>query len=137
MLRSGQYSVAGDQWPILVYRDETYDPENPWTGLFRNRLLVLVRKGLVVALLSLLLFRRNFPGVQTHIHFPELCRQRTEGYSLWECTNTWHDFSDNSIVGVCCHTGESSPLGDIIIFDKILWNFIQGSICINIVGCLL
>lgn len=63
MLRSGQYSVAGDQWPILVYRDETYDPENPWTGLFRNRLLVLVRKELIVPLLLLLLFRRKFPGV--------------------------------------------------------------------------
>lgn len=42
MLRSGQYSVAGDQWPILLYKDEIYDPENPWAGLFRNRLLVLV-----------------------------------------------------------------------------------------------
>lgn len=42
MLRSGHYSVAGDQWPILLYRDEIYDPERPWVGLFRNRLLVLV-----------------------------------------------------------------------------------------------
>lgn len=42
MLRSGNYSVAGDQWPILLYKDEVYDSENPWRGLFRNRLLVLV-----------------------------------------------------------------------------------------------
>lgn len=42
MLRSGNYSVSGDQWPILVYKDEVYDSENPWSGLFRNRLLILV-----------------------------------------------------------------------------------------------
>lgn len=42
MLRSGHYSVAGDQWPVLLYKDEIYDPERPWVGLFKNRLLVLV-----------------------------------------------------------------------------------------------
>jgi hypothetical protein len=42
MLRSGNYSVAGDQWPILLYKDEIYDAEHPWSGLFRNRLLILV-----------------------------------------------------------------------------------------------
>lgn len=42
MLRSGNYSVAGDQWPILMYKDEIYDPEDPWRGLFKNRILVLV-----------------------------------------------------------------------------------------------
>lgn len=42
MLRSGNYSVSGDQWPVLLYKDEIYDPENPWAGLFKNRLLVLV-----------------------------------------------------------------------------------------------
>lgn len=43
MLRSGNYLVAGDQWPILLYKDEFYESENPWRGLFRNRLLVLVK----------------------------------------------------------------------------------------------
>jgi hypothetical protein len=41
-LCSGTYMVAGDQWPILVYRDCKYDPENPWDGLFRSILLVSV-----------------------------------------------------------------------------------------------
>lgn len=41
-LRSGTYMVAGDQWPIFVYKDSKYDPENPWDGLFRSVLLVSV-----------------------------------------------------------------------------------------------
>lgn len=42
MLRSRNYSVSGDQWPVLLYKDELYDAENPWRGLFKNRLLILV-----------------------------------------------------------------------------------------------
>ena len=36
-------AVAGDQWPLLLYADCNYDPEEPWDGLFRNKLLVWVR----------------------------------------------------------------------------------------------
>ena len=45
-LRSGEFIVAGDQWPLLVYRDHVYDPENPWNGLFRSVLLVSVSPSL-------------------------------------------------------------------------------------------
>lgn len=34
--------VTGDQWPIFVYAGYTYDPEDPWNGLFRSPLLVCV-----------------------------------------------------------------------------------------------
>jgi len=34
--------VAGDQWPIFLYADYTYDPEDPWNGLLRSGLLVSV-----------------------------------------------------------------------------------------------
>jgi len=43
-LRNGDFIVAGDQWPLLVYRDQVYDPENPWTGLFRSTILVATFK---------------------------------------------------------------------------------------------
>ncbi|TEB26890.1 hypothetical protein FA13DRAFT_1635440, partial [Coprinellus micaceus] len=39
-LRSKELAVTGSHWPIFVYRDEKYDPENPWKGLFRNEMLV-------------------------------------------------------------------------------------------------
>jgi hypothetical protein len=41
-LRSGELWVCGDQWPIFVYANYTYDSEDPWLGLLRSRLLVYV-----------------------------------------------------------------------------------------------
>jgi hypothetical protein len=34
--------VCGDQWPIFLYAHHAYDPEDPWCGLLRSRLLVYV-----------------------------------------------------------------------------------------------
>jgi hypothetical protein len=42
-LSSGEMQVRGDQWPLFLYADLAYDPEDPWNGLFRNQLLVMVR----------------------------------------------------------------------------------------------
>jgi hypothetical protein len=39
-LKSGEMMVAGDQWPVFLYQDYAYDPEDPWEGLFRSSLLV-------------------------------------------------------------------------------------------------
>ena len=41
-LRSGEVHVRGDQWPIFLYAGLTYHPDDPWNGLFRNQLLVIV-----------------------------------------------------------------------------------------------
>jgi hypothetical protein len=41
-LRSGELHVRGDQWPLCLYADLEYDSEDPWNGLLRNQLLVLV-----------------------------------------------------------------------------------------------
>jgi hypothetical protein len=35
--------VSGDQWPIFLYQGYSYDPDDPWNGLFRSALLVAVR----------------------------------------------------------------------------------------------
>ena len=42
LLKNDEITVAGDQWPLLVYADCVYDPEEPWEGLFRNKLLVWI-----------------------------------------------------------------------------------------------
>ncbi|KAF8229710.1 hypothetical protein L208DRAFT_1479565 [Tricholoma matsutake] len=39
-LSSGEMPVRSDQWPMLVYADQEYDPKNPWEGLFRSQILV-------------------------------------------------------------------------------------------------
>jgi len=41
-LRGGEVVVSGDQWPIFLYSGYSYDPEDPWNGLFRSSLLVSV-----------------------------------------------------------------------------------------------
>ncbi|KIM65447.1 hypothetical protein SCLCIDRAFT_112647, partial [Scleroderma citrinum Foug A] len=38
-LMNGQIQVVGDQWPIFLYSDYAYDPEDPWNGLLRSGLL--------------------------------------------------------------------------------------------------
>ncbi|KAH9916549.1 hypothetical protein B0H21DRAFT_781955 [Amylocystis lapponica] len=40
----GELTVAADSWPSLMYRDNAYDPENPWKGLLRGKLLVTAFK---------------------------------------------------------------------------------------------
>ena len=42
-LRSGDMQIRGDQWPIFLYADLAYDPDDPWNGLLRNQLLITVR----------------------------------------------------------------------------------------------
>ncbi|KAG1863140.1 hypothetical protein F4604DRAFT_1882247 [Suillus subluteus] len=43
-LRSGEMLVCGDQWPIFLYANHIYDPEDPWSGLLRSRLLTCAYK---------------------------------------------------------------------------------------------
>ena len=41
-LSNGEMAVRGDQWPLLLFANQEYDPDDPWEGLFRNQLLVWV-----------------------------------------------------------------------------------------------
>ncbi|KAF8833673.1 hypothetical protein BDN67DRAFT_1017286 [Paxillus ammoniavirescens] len=43
-LINGQIQVAGDQWPVFLYANYTYDVEDPWNGLLHGGLLVAVFK---------------------------------------------------------------------------------------------
>ncbi|KAG1793765.1 hypothetical protein EV424DRAFT_1475609 [Suillus variegatus] len=40
----GETLVCGDQWPIFLYTNHTYDADDPWCGLLRNRILVSAYK---------------------------------------------------------------------------------------------
>ncbi|KAJ3534492.1 hypothetical protein NMY22_g6900 [Coprinellus aureogranulatus] len=39
-LRSGEITVSGESWPIFLYREHKFNPEDPWDGLFQGKLLV-------------------------------------------------------------------------------------------------
>ncbi|KAG1784994.1 uncharacterized protein HD556DRAFT_1435288 [Suillus plorans] len=38
-LQNGEIVMTGDQWPLFLYADYYYDPEDSWNGLFRSALL--------------------------------------------------------------------------------------------------
>jgi len=67
-LENNEMTVAGDQWPLLLYADCKYDPEDPWDGLFRNKLLVWVYFYCFIYDIHLI---ETSLGFQTHIHFSE------------------------------------------------------------------
>ncbi|KAG2339467.1 hypothetical protein BDR05DRAFT_977700 [Suillus weaverae] len=39
-LQSGEIAVSRDQWPRFLYANEVYNPDDPWNGLLRSRLLI-------------------------------------------------------------------------------------------------
>ncbi|KAI6009083.1 hypothetical protein BKA83DRAFT_4505318 [Pisolithus microcarpus] len=43
-LMNGEIQVPGDQWPVFLYADYSYDPEDPWNGLLWSGLLVSAYK---------------------------------------------------------------------------------------------
>jgi hypothetical protein len=43
-LRSGELVIPGDQWPVFLYANYTFDAEDPWKGVFRSSILVSVSR---------------------------------------------------------------------------------------------
>ncbi|KAH6916530.1 hypothetical protein BKA70DRAFT_1419434 [Coprinopsis sp. MPI-PUGE-AT-0042] len=43
-LRDKELVVSGANWPIFLYKDEVYDENEPWLGLFRSKILVKAYK---------------------------------------------------------------------------------------------
>ena len=72
-LANGEMEVLGDQWPLLLYEDQKYDPEELWDGLFRCKYLVSV--SFIDCLMTCTYF-----GVNRHInmssHRPVLSRKK-------------------------------------------------------------
>jgi hypothetical protein len=41
-LSSGELVIPGDQWPVFLYANYTFDVEDPWKGVFRSSILVFI-----------------------------------------------------------------------------------------------
>jgi hypothetical protein len=72
-LRSGEMAVTGDQWPIFLFHGYTYDPDDPWNGLFRSTILVSVRP----SSLTLIYFDVNciLRHISTYSRLPALSKR--------------------------------------------------------------
>ena len=42
-LREGHLHISSEQWPLFLYHDYSYDPDDPWKGLLRSSIIVSVR----------------------------------------------------------------------------------------------
>ena len=62
--------IHGDQWPLFLYADLAYDPDDPWNGLLRNQLLITV-SAQVPSSLNLTV---TAAGFQVRIHVAQLRR---------------------------------------------------------------
>ena len=64
-LRDGHLKFSSDQWPIFLYANYIYNPDDPWNGLLRSTIMIFVS----------VYFARAFSlqflvplGIQTYIH---------------------------------------------------------------------
>ncbi|KAG6919653.1 hypothetical protein DXG01_003517 [Tephrocybe rancida] len=48
-LGSGEKIMAGHQWPIFIYLNNTFDPNDPWKGLHKSELLIKAFKHVFIA----------------------------------------------------------------------------------------
>ncbi|KIM60349.1 hypothetical protein SCLCIDRAFT_26690 [Scleroderma citrinum Foug A] len=67
-LANGEIQVAGDQWPIFLYANYTYNPEDPWNGLLHSGLLVAAYKHIVMSPSSVDQEPKATHSGNTHIH---------------------------------------------------------------------
>ncbi|KAG1820670.1 hypothetical protein DFJ58DRAFT_720189 [Suillus subalutaceus] len=60
--------VCRDQWPIFLYANHIYDPEDPWCGLLRSRLLIYAYKHVFTSLSSVDREPKATQSGNAHLH---------------------------------------------------------------------
>jgi hypothetical protein len=98
-------AVSGDQWPVFLYHGYSYDPEDPWNGLFQSTILISVR----TSPLRYPIYNdmHCLSGIQAHIHVSQFGQERAKGYTIRQHAHTWHDLSDHAFNRLRSHPGQS------------------------------
>lgn len=104
-LSSGQLVPSGDLWPRFLYRGHHYNPENPWEGLFRGRLLVSVSK--------ILLFLRSAlklpPQAYKHIFTSPSSVDGNESRATRSCNARIHGMKTVTIPSIAYAATQVNP----------------------------
>jgi len=103
-LSSSELVVWGDQWPLLVYVNQEFDPKDPWNSLFRSWLLVWVAQSFHLSLPFMLLISSHV-DIQTYFHLAQLCGEGSKIHEIQKCSDPWDDSSHDSFLSLCCNTG--------------------------------
>jgi len=106
-LASGELIVCGDQWPMLVYTNQEYDPEDPWNGLFKSQLLIWVSSVHSCAT-YIFITSSNWTGVQAHLHLTQLHGEGSESNQIQQCSDTWHEASHHGFPSIRSNTSAFS-----------------------------
>ena len=101
-LRTGELTIAGDQWPIFLYDTYKFDEDDPWHGLLRSGILLKVH---ILPYSSPSLLIKDVSDLQTHFHITKLRRPRGKGHPLWKCSHPWNDTCYPSLNSLCCDAG--------------------------------
>jgi hypothetical protein len=131
-LRSGERMVSGDQWPLFLYSDCEFDPEDPWRGLFKSSILVSVSYTFLGTFLSqwhnfwrpINMFSRRLVLSTTHLRRHVLVMLKFMGWNT-----------------SLPHQSPILPLRYDVTFGYVsyaslyCWEFI-GSICAHFLGCI-
>ncbi|KIJ09966.1 hypothetical protein PAXINDRAFT_86706, partial [Paxillus involutus ATCC 200175] len=79
-LVNGQIQVAGNQWPIFLYTNYTYNTEDPWNGLLRSGLLISAFKHIFTSPSSVDQEPKATHSGNAHIHGMQAVTKASIGY---------------------------------------------------------
>ncbi|KIJ58264.1 hypothetical protein HYDPIDRAFT_34348 [Hydnomerulius pinastri MD-312] len=79
-LVGGHIQVAGNQWPVFLYANYTYDPEDPWNGLLHSGLLVSAFKHIFTSPSSVDQEPKATRSGNAHIHGMRSVTKASLGY---------------------------------------------------------
>ena len=110
-LSSGEMPVHGDQWPMLVYADQEYDPKT----LGRGCLEAVFLFGFACIFPFHLLSTQSRAGIQAHLYLAQFGRERGESDTIGQCSYPWHDSGHYRLPGLRSHPG-TSGVGTLAIY---------------------
>jgi len=79
-LRTGEFTVRGDQWPIFLWSGYKYDEDQPWRGLLQSDILIKASR---ITSFPSIKWANKVIVLQAYIHFPKLGQKRSKGDSFW------------------------------------------------------
>ncbi|KAG1746981.1 hypothetical protein EDD22DRAFT_958306 [Suillus occidentalis] len=117
-LKSGETAVRGDQWPIFLYADHIYDPEDPWKGLLRSDILIFGFKHVFTSPSSVDKEPKATRSGNTYLHGMKSVRFSLSSSSVFSRTDTVTDSENfyHSILDLLEDPAESEEVGDLMIW---------------------
>ncbi|KAF8956821.1 hypothetical protein BDZ97DRAFT_1763403 [Flammula alnicola] len=119
-LRTGEFSVSGDQWPIFLYGSYKYDDENPWQGLLQSAILVKTFKHIFTSPSSVDREAKATRSGNARIHGMTSARFALSSSSVFNRTDTTTDSERfyNSILELLEDPDETSEVNNLLAW----WN---------------